>query len=329
MRLARSVVLLVAAAGFLATVAVQAQGWPSKAVRVLVGSPAGGPSDVVSRGAVHVLGQVLGQPFVVENRVGSDGMVAFEACVRAAPDGYILCTAANHLVTINPVIRAKMSYDPMRDLTPIFHYGYMEAAILVHPSVPASTMRELLDLAKAKPNSITWGAYGIGSPSHFYIEWLRNAKGISFYNVPYKAASLAFPAMLAGEVQVAIFAVGPAAHQVKAGKARALAITTAKRSSHLPDVPTYKEAGLDIDIGTIWVGLFGPAGVPKDIVNRVNAELAKGLVNNPENREKFMTTQGFVVDAPTGAPAEEFAALLPIERERFANAARVAKIRAE
>lgn len=307
----------------------QAQGWPSKAVHVLVGTPAGGPSDVVSRGAVLVLGQAFGQPFVVENRVGSDGIIAFEACARSAPDGYTLCTEPNNVVTINPVIRAKMNYDPIRDLVPIFHYGYMEAAILVHPSVPANTLPELFALAKAKPNSLSWGAYGLGSPSHFYIEWLRNAKSISFYNVPYKAASLAFPAMLAGEVQVAIYAVGPAAYQVRAGKARALAITTAKRSSHLPDVPTYKEAGLDIDIGTIWVGLFGPAGLPKEIVNRVNAELAKGLVNNPENREKFLTSQGFVVDAPSGAPAEEFAALLPIERERFMNAAKVAKIRME
>jgi tripartite-type tricarboxylate transporter receptor subunit TctC len=273
-----------------------------------------------------VLGKALHQGFLVENRVGADGVLAIEACVRAAADGYTLCTAPNNVITINPAIRAKVPYDSIRDLVPIFHYGYMEAAILVHPSVPVGTLRELFELAKAKPNALTWGAYGLGSPSHFYIEWLRNAKGISFYNVPYKAASLAFPAMLAGEVQIAIFAVGPAAQQVKNGKAKALAITTAKRSAHMPNVPTYTEAGLEIDIGTIWVGLFGPTGVPKDIVNRLNAELAKGLVNDPANREKFLTTQGFVVDTPAGGSPEEFAAMLPVERARFANIAKVSKI---
>jgi len=324
--LARFIALIALFSGIFAPITGQAQGWPARAVHILVGTPAGGPGDVVSRGAGQVLGQLYGQAFVVENRVGADGMIAGEACARAAPDGYTLCTADNYAITVNPVIRAKMTYDPMRDLVPIFHYGYLVAAILVHPSVPAHTMRELLQLAKAKPNTITWGAYGLNSSSHFYIEWLKNADGIYFYNVPYKAASLAFPAMLAGEVQVAIFAVGPAAQQVKAGKARALAVTTAKRSSHMPDVPTYKEAGLDIDIGT-WFGLFGPAQLPRDIVNRLNADLAKGIVNNPENRAKFLTSQGIEVSAPAGASPEEFAAMLPVERERFAKIAKVAKIR--
>ena len=324
--IARFIALLASFAATLAPLVADAQGWPSRAVRIFVGTPAGGPGDVVSRGAAQVLGQVFDQPFVVENRVGADGMIAGEACARSAPDGYTLCTADNYAITVNPVIRAKMTYDPMRDLVPIFHYGYLTAAILVHPSVPANTLRELLQLAKAKPNAITWGAYGFNSSSHFYIEWLKNANGISFYNVPYKAASLAFPAMLAGEVQVAIFAVGPAAQQVKAGKARALAVTTAKRSSHMPDVPTYKEAGLDIDIGT-WFGLFGPAELPREIVNRLNAELAKGIANNPENKAKFLTSQGIEVDAPAGASPQEFAAMLTVERDRFANIAKVAKIR--
>ncbi len=303
----------------------QAQNWPTHAVRILVGTPAGGPGDVVSRGAGQVLQQVFGQPFVVENRVGADGMIAGEACAHAAPDGYTLLTADNYAITVNPVIRSKRAYDPMKDLVPIVHYGYLNAAILVHPSVPAKTLKELFELAKAKPNTITWGAYGLNSSSHFYIEWLRNADGIQFYNVPYKAASLAFPAMLAGEVQVAIFAVGPAAQQVKSGKARALAVTTGRRSSQMPDVPTYKEAGLDVDIGT-WFGLFGPSGLPGELVNRLNAEVAKGIVNNPENREKFLTSQGIEVFDAAGRSPQEFAAILGPEKARFAKIAQVAKI---
>ncbi len=318
-------VLLAVLSASAVPLALHAQNWPTHAVRILVGTPAGGPGDVVSRGAGQVLGQVFGQPFVVENRVGADGMIAGEACAHAAPDGYTLCTEDNYAVTVNPVIRSKMAYDPLRELVPIVLFGYLNAAILVHPSVPANTLKELFDLAKAKPNTITWGAYGLNSSSHFYIEWLRNADGIQFYNVPYKAASLAFPAMLAGEVQVAIFAVGPASQQVKSGKAKALAVTTGRRSSQMPDVPTYKEAGLDIDIGT-WFGLFGPSGLPRELVNRLNAEIAKGIVNNPENRAKFLASQGIEVFGAAGRSPQEFAAILEPEKARFAKIAQVAKI---
>ena len=308
--------------------AAHAQKYPTRPVRILVGTPAGGPGDVVSRGAAQVLSRVFGEAFVVENRVGADGMIAGEAVAKAAPDGHTLLTADNYAISVNPIIRSKMAYDPRRDFIPIIHFGYLAAAILVHPSVPANSLKELFDMAKAKPDSITWGAYGLNSSSHFYIEWLKNAKGIRFYNVPYKAASLAWPAMLAGEVQVAIFAVGPAAQQVKAGKAKALVVTTGKRVPQMPNVPSYSEAGLDIDIVT-WFGLFAPAGTPQELVHRLNAELAKGLVNDPVMREKFLVSQGILADAPAGASPEEFAAMLPEERERFANIAKIAGIKIE
>ncbi len=326
----KRIVRLVAALCALSLAAgwAHAQKYPTRPVRILVGTPAGGPGDVISRGAAQVLSKAFGEPFVVENRVGADGMIAGEACAKAPPDGHTLCTADNYAISVNPVIRSKMAYDPRRDLTPIIHFGYLAAAILVHPSVPANSLKELFELAKAKPDSIAWASWGLNSSAHFYIEWLKNARNIRFYNVPYKAASQAFPALLSGEVKVAIFAVGPASQQVKAGKVKALAVTIGRRVPQMPDVPTYKEAGLDADIFT-WFGLFAPAGTPQDLVHRINAELAKGLVNDPAMREKFLLSQGIMIDPPAGASPEEFAAMLPVERERFANIAKIAGIRIE
>jgi len=310
----------------LAAGAADAQQYPRRPVRILVGTPAGGPGDVISRGAAQVLSKAFDASFVVENRVGADGMIAGDACAKAAPDGLTLCTADNYAISVNPLIRSKMAYDPRRDLTPVIHFGYLAAAILVHPSVPANSLKELFDLAKAKPDSIAWASWGPNSSAHIYIEWLKNAKNIRFYNVPYKAASQAFPALLTGEVQVAIFAVGPASRQVQAGKARALAVTTGRRVPQMPDVPNYKEAGLDAAIFT-WFGLFAPTGTPNELVHRINAELAKGLLNDPAMREKFLLSQGILIDPPAGASPEEFAAMLPVERDRFADILKVAGVR--
>lgn len=283
---------------------------------------------MMARGTAQVLGQALGQPFVVENRVGADSMIAGEACARSAADGHMLCVIDSLGVALNPVIRAKMPYDPYRDLAPIAHYGYGVNGILVNPSVPANTLQELFELARSKPGTISWGSYGLASSANLYIEWLKNAKGISFYNVPYKAASLAFPAMLAGEVQVSFFNLGQAASAVKAGKAKALAVILPKRSSLLPDVPTYKEAGLDIAIMTSF-GLYAPAGTSREIIQRLNLELDHGLFNNAEMRQKFLLNQGLAIEPPAGGSPEDISAYLKAERENYANIVKIAKLRIE
>jgi tripartite-type tricarboxylate transporter receptor subunit TctC len=161
-----------------------------------------------------------------------------------------------------------------------------------------------------------------------YVEYLKNERNIVFLNVPYKAASLAFPALLAGEVNVVLFAIGPAAQQVKAGKAKALAINAPGRSPLLPEVATMKEQGMDIDIQT-WFGLFAPAGTPRDIISRSNTEVAKGLVNNAEAKAKFLTSQGMETSASAGASAEVFARFLKADRENYAEVVRVTKVRIE
>ena len=311
-----------------AAMQASAQSYPSKPVRILVGTPAGGPGDLVARGSAQALSQALGQSYIVENRVGADGLIAGEAAVRSAPDGYTLYVADSFAISLNPVIRAKMPYDPEKDLAPIIHAGTLASLILAHPSVPANNLRELLDMAKAKPGTITFGTFGLASSAHLYVEYLKNERNIQFLNVPYKAASLAFPAMLAGEVNVVLFAIGPAVAQVKAGKAKALAVNAPGRSPLMPEVGTMKENGVDIDIQT-WFGLFAPAATPRDIIIRANTEVAKGLINNPEAKAKFLTSQGMDTAAPAGTSADAFAKFLKADRANYAEVVRVTKARIE
>lgn len=317
-------------AGVLTATASQVAGqtYPSKPVRILIGTPTGGPGDVSARGAAQALTQAFGQAYVVESRVGADGLIAGEAAVRSAADGYTLYSADAFAISLNPVIRAKMPYDPEKDLAPIIHFGSLASLILAHPSVPANNLRELFDLAKAKPGTVTFGTFGLASSAHLYVELFKSDKNIVFLNVPYKAASLAFPAMLAGEVNAVLFAVGPAVAQIKAGKAKALAIVASARSPLLPDVGTMKEYGVDPNIQT-WFGLFAPASTSRDIISRTNAEVAKGLLGNAENRAKFLTSQGIDTLAPAGASAEVFAKFLQAEREKYAETVRLAKVRME
>jgi tripartite-type tricarboxylate transporter receptor subunit TctC len=208
------------------------------------------------------------------------------------------------------------------------HYGYAVNALLVHPSVQANTLQELFALAKANPGKVSFGTYGLASPAHIYVEYLQNVKGISFYNVPYKAASLAYPAMLAGQVDVVNFNLGQALPMVKAGKAKALAVVLPKRTPRLPDVPTHLEGGMDIGIITTF-GIYAPGGTPRPIIQRLNSEMATGLFGNAEMREKFLIAQGLDLQPPAGGSPEEFAAFLTSEREKFAEIVRTAKIKVE
>lgn len=180
----KMVLALLACALFAMATPAAAQGYPSKPVRILIGTPPGGPGDTATRGAAQALSQATGQSYVVENRVGADGLIAGEAAVRSAPDGYTLYVADSFAISLNPVIRAKMPYDPDKDLAPIIYFGALASLILAHPSVPANNLRELMNLAKAKPGSITFGTFGLASSSNLYVELLKNDRNIVFLNVP-------------------------------------------------------------------------------------------------------------------------------------------------
>ena len=303
-----------------------AQNYPNKPVRIFSPWAAGGPGDLVTRGAAQELAAALGQPFVVETRVGADGMIVGEAGSKTAPDGYNLTGCDQQVMAINPFVHASMPYQ-IRDLAAVVHYGFLVSALHVSPSLPVSTLPELLELARSKPGTIAWGSFGAASASNFYIEWLKSTRNIQFLNVPYKGASFAWQGLLAGDVQVAYFAVGPAAAAAKAGKIKSLAIMLGKRVPQMPDVPSYLESpGLDFPLVVTWFGLCAQAATPKPIVQRLNAEVSRRLLANEALRGKFMTSQGLGMDTPSGESPEAFEKFLAAELEKYAKLAKLSGI---
>ena len=278
----------------------------------------GGPGDVLTRAMTQVVTQSIGQPFVVESRPGAEGLIAAEQCRTSTPDGYTLCAADSFAVSLLPVISSNLKFDPLKEMTPIVHMGFLSSLILVHPSVPSNSLEELFALAKTKPGSVTWGSWGPASSPHIYMEWLKKERGISFLEVPYKSAPFAWQGMQAGEVQVAVFATGPSVGVVKAGKAKALALVNPARSSVVPNVPTLREAGMPVDVLT-WFGLFSPNGTPREMIQRINAEAVKGFFGNTALTDKYLTSQGFSTAAPTGGSPEAFATFLREDRESNAR----------
>jgi tripartite-type tricarboxylate transporter receptor subunit TctC len=305
------------AACLLALPAHAQQRYPTKAVKVIVPTPVGGPGDIIARGTAATLSQMYGQPFVVENRLGVGSIVGAEACSKSAPDGYTLCVMDSFTITLNPFTYSKLPYDPAKDFAPIVHYGYLASSLSVHPSLPVKTFDELLNLARSKPNQIAWGSFGASSTPHFYIEWLRKTRDVHFLEIPYKAASEAMQRMIAGDVQVVSFSQGQSAAMHKAGKIRIIAIPGSVRSPLLPEIPTFKEVGMDLTMNT-WFGLYAPAGTPQEIVRRINGDLGK-LIPAGEFKDKFLTTQGVQTDSPAGGSPEAFAAWIREETEMYAK----------
>jgi tripartite-type tricarboxylate transporter receptor subunit TctC len=307
---------------------LQAQNYPYKAIRTITGTSVGGPGDMVIRGAGQAITDTLGQPFVVENRPGASGILAAEACARSAPDGYNLCYCDHQGMAVLPAIRTKMSYDP-RDIAPVILFGHTTSGIHIHPSLPAGSLQELFALAKQKANSITWSSFGPSSAATLYMEYFRRAKAVQFLNVSYKSASQAWTAMLSGEVMVSHFTLTAATLQaVKEGRAKTLMVSSEKRSPHLPDVPTYKEAGMEFALVT-WFGLCAPAGTPRPIIQRLNAVVSKGLIDNPAMRAKFLASQGIQSDPPAGGAPETFADYIAAEQKKYAEIARVTGLKEE
>ena len=299
-----------------------AQSYPSKPVRVIVGFPAGGPSDIPARGLGQHIAQKLGQPFVIEHRLGANGILSMEACTRAAPDGYTLCTANNGQMSINPIVYPKLSYDPQRDFAPIVNFGVLESVLVAHPSVPAQSLKELFELAKAKPDSITWGSNGHGSSSHMYVEWFR-VHGIPIVHVPYKGAAPALDATVGGLISVTLNAVGRTAPLVKAGKLRALATNGNRPSRLFPDLPSFKDE--NIIVMAPFGGLFAPAGTPAAVVQLLNRE-ANAMLADAKLVEQFIIAPGMT---PVGGTPEEFAVQLREDRALYEKVLKTTGIKIE
>lgn len=302
------------------------QTYPAKPVRIIVGGPLGGPSDFPARGIGFFLGPRLNQNFVIENKAGANGILGAEACSHAAPDGYTLCLLNSTVISLNPFWYKKLPYEP-RDFVPIAHMGITKAAWVVHSSVPANSVQDLIALAKGKPGGFTWGTFGPASNSHLFLEWLKRTRGIDFLNVPYKTNNQALTALTNGEVLVAFGAVGTVAELARSGRIKILGIAGGERTNQWPEAPSFKEVGLDYDSGT-WAALFAPPKTPAAIAQFMNTETAK-LFENPEFVGKFLGAVGFEPGVIGGKPIPQITAFFRAHRERAAKLAKELDIQPE
>jgi tripartite-type tricarboxylate transporter receptor subunit TctC len=291
-----------------------AQPYPAKAIRIVVPFPAGGTSDILARAIGQKITEDWKQPVVVDNRPGAGANIGAEIAVKSPPDGYTLLLAST-IHTINPSLYRKLAYDPVRDFTPITLIATTSQVLVVHPSLPVKTVQQLVAYAKKHPGEINYSSAGNGSQPHLTAELFKSRTGIDIVHVPYKGAPPAMTDLLAGHVALS-FATSPSAvPQVKSGKLRALAVSTAKRISALPDVPTIAESGVPGFEASGANGLVGPAGLPTAIVEKLNAEVVR-IVNDPTMR-KFLSEQG--AEPQTTTPAE-YAAYIKSEVAKWAKA---------
>jgi tripartite-type tricarboxylate transporter receptor subunit TctC len=297
--------------------------YPSKPLRLILPFPPGGGTDILGRLLADRLAASLGQPVVTENRGGAGGNVGAEAAARAAPDGYTIVLVAPSLA-ISPTLYAKLNYDPVKDFAPVGLVASVPNVMITHPSVPAQNLREFIALAKSKPGGMNFGSGGSGTSNHLAGELLNLAAGIKLVHVPYKGVNLAMNGVLAGEVHLAFIGIPVPAPHIKAGRLRALAVLAQERSPLLPEVPTAEEAGLGNFDVTTWYGILAPAGTPRPIVARLNAEFVK-IVRTPEVKERLAT---MATDPLTSTP-EEFGAYIQREIEKWGDVVRKAGLRAD
>ena len=300
-----------------------AQAYPSKPVRVIFPFPPGGPTDLLGRAVAQKLSDQVGQQFVADTRPGAGGNLGLELAAKAPPDGYTI-VLSSPLVAISPSLYAKLNYDPQKDLAPVSQIAVIQNVLLVHPSVPAKNLKDLIALAKRNPGKFTFGSGGVGTTTHLAPELLQSLTGIKMVHVPYKGSGQALIGMISGEVDILIMAAPAAAGQIHAGKARALAVLSDQRSVAIPNVPTAAEAGLQHFEVPIWYGILAPAGTPRDIIVKLNGELNKALTS-PDLKEKLA---GAGIEPVTGTP-EQFASFIKSETARYAKVIKDAGIKAE
>jgi tripartite-type tricarboxylate transporter receptor subunit TctC len=301
-----------------------AQSYPAKPIRIVIAQAPGSATDVVSRVLGSRLSESLGQPIVVEARPGAGGVIGTEAAARSAPDGYTLFMGNNSTHGSNPALYAKLPYDAVNDFAPIAFVASVAYVLVVDPSLPVSSVQELIALAKSRPGKLNYASAGNGSTHHFCGELLKSMAGIEMTHVPYKGSGPAIAGLLGGDVSLMFANVADIGSQIKGGKVKPLAVTTAKRAGMLPDVPTMAEAGLpDFEIQS-WFGLLAPAGTPPAIVARLNAETVKVLAR--ADVKASLAAQGLEVNP--GAP-EQFGAYIKNEIARFSRIGKAAGIKAE
>ncbi|MGD9834642.1 MAG: Bug family tripartite tricarboxylate transporter substrate binding protein [Piscinibacter sp.] len=304
----------------LAAGAAQAQAWPSKPVTLVVPFPAGGTTDVLARALAEKLQPALGQTVIVESKPGAGATLGADHVAKSKADGYTLLVGAVHHTIATSVYR-KLPYDFQKDLAPITVIAQVPNVLVVNASTPAKSVAELVTMLKAKPGQYTYGSNGNGTAQHLIGTHFQNLTGAELVHVPYKGSGPLATDLLGGQITMSFDTVTPVLPHIKAGKLRPLAVTTARRSAALPDVPTLEEAGLKgFDIGT-WFGVLAPAGTPKEVVTRLNTEMVK-VIQSPEFRQRMAE----IGAEPIGNSADEMARQVREQTEKFARLVRDAKV---
>jgi tripartite-type tricarboxylate transporter receptor subunit TctC len=302
-----------------------AQGqYPSRPIRIIVPFAAGGPTDFNARLVSQRLNEAWGQPVLVENRPAAGGVPATEFVAKAPPDGYTLLGANPGPLTVAPHIRSNLGYDPMKDLLPIVLVTTTTSAVVVHPLVPARSVKELIALARKNPGKLSFGSPGVGTVGHLTMELFNSMAGLKMVHVPYKGVAPAQVDLLAGHIDVITMSIPNALDFMKQGRVRTLGVNGLQRSPSLPDTPTVAEAGLAGFESRNFNGIMGPAGMARDQVLRINAEVNKRVLS-PEGREQLAVV-GY--DVAGGSP-EDFGAFLKREFEKWGRVVRTANVKAE
>jgi tripartite-type tricarboxylate transporter receptor subunit TctC len=316
--------LLVAAALMLPLTDGLAQTYPSKSIRMIIGFPPGGGTDIVGRIVAQKLSEVLGQQVLPDNRGGASGQIAAELTAKAPPDGHTVMMVHIAAISILPSLYSRLPYDAAKDFAPISLVAIGPNLLVVHPSVPVKTVKDLVALARAQPGALHYASPGAGTVQHLAAELFKLQAKVDMLHVPYKGSGQSIVDLVAGQVHLNFDSVPPVINHVRAGKLRAIAVTSARRFSLLPDIPTITEGGVPgFDMSTWW-GLVAPRAVPKEIIARLHSETVK-VLRQPEVKEKI----SFVGAETVGNSPEEFATFIRNERVKYARIVKEARIRIE
>src|SRR5262247_4639864 len=308
-----------------AAAAAQEANYPSKPVTIIVPAAPGGVTDQLGRTLAQRFTEAWGQQVIVENKPGANNQIAAEYVTKAAPDGYTLLIGPEVTFVVNPSLYAKLPYDPVKGFTPIVGLVTINHALIVNPALPVQNVKNLIALAKQKPGEINYGTFGVGSSGHLNMELFQALSGAKFQAVHYKGATPALTDVVAGHIQMMFISVGSAVPQWKAGKVKLLAVGAARRMPLLPEAPTVAESGLPGFEAVSWFGLFAPAGTPRPVVDKVNAEVRR-IFADAEFRKSFLDRQYF--ESIVGTP-EDLAAYLKSEEQKWGKVIRDAKLKPE
>ena len=313
---------VIAVAALLLPATAIAQSYPVKPVRIVVGFAPGGGVDMSARAVGKYLGDAVGQSIIVDNRPGAAGNIGAAHVAKSTPDGYTLLMSNSTIST--PGLFVNMPFDVIRDLEPVSLVAIGPSVLVAHPSFPVKTMKDLIALARAKPGQISYGSGGIGNITHLEMELVRSLTGVKMEHVPYKGSAPSIVGLVSGEVQVLFTSIPAGLGQVRAGKMRAIAVSTLKRSSAMPDVPTIDESALKGYDAASWYGLFMPAGVPKNVVATIAKEVVK-IMQAPDIKQRFMA-DGF---EPLGLGPDDFSRYLRGEIVKWEKIVKAAGIKPE